>query len=68
MIIYNEDEFKFVVVLVENFFWIGVEWNENKLKYVWLDGLDIEFYLFIWENGNEDGVLCVGICDSVLSN
>lgn len=68
MIIYNEDEFKFVVVLVENFFWIGVEWNENKLKYVWLDGLDIKFYLFIWENGNEDGVLCVGICDSVLSN
>ena len=35
---------------------------------MWLDGSDIEFQPPIWENGNEDGTLCVGIRDSASSN
>ena len=66
--IYNEDVFKSVAALAENFSWIGAEWNENKSKHVWLDGSDIEFQPPIWKNGNEDGTLCVGIRDSASSN
>ena len=61
--IYNEDEFKSVAALAENFSWIGAEWNENKSKHLWLDGSDIEFHPPIWKNGNEDDTLCVGIRD-----
>lgn len=64
MIIVNDEENSFVVILVINFLWIGVEWNDILLGYVWVDGVDIGFI----DGWKRDKSLCFGICDNFLSN
>ena len=57
------EENKFVASIVDNFTWIGAQWNEALMNYTWVDGATIGFNT-MWNTRKNDSSLCVAICQS----
>lgn len=63
----STEENNFVASVANNHSWIGAEWNEPLLDYMWVDGSRIVFNE-TWKSKQTNDSSCVAICESAASD